>query len=279
MKSLLDSKTILGFLLRRAGRIFPGLFVVILISSIIIGPTFTNATLSEYFSSSQFFLYFLNVVLITIHLLPGVFTENPYPYSVNGSLWTLPIEFIGYLIIGMLFYLKNLKKITIIGIAFILFILNLIFTIYPDETFINYKIKTGLFVLTFFFIGSLLVFLPSNFFRLDLAFFLISILFFTHPQVVKILVVIILPYFIISFGSKKILLISSIRKLGDPSYGAYLWAFPVQQIVIASQQSQYDFIYNLLLVTAITFGFGYASFHFIEKFAMRISRKWESLLT
>ena len=34
------------------------------------------------------------------HGLPGVFAENPYPGVVNGSLWSLRLEFAGYLGLG-----------------------------------------------------------------------------------------------------------------------------------------------------------------------------------
>jgi peptidoglycan/LPS O-acetylase OafA/YrhL len=31
--------------------------------------------------------------------LPGTFETNPNSYSVNQSLWTLPMEFVGYVIV------------------------------------------------------------------------------------------------------------------------------------------------------------------------------------
>ncbi len=44
--------------------------------------------------------------------LPGVFESNPYPNAVNGSLWTLQVEFSMYilLMIGGFIGLLNKKS-------------------------------------------------------------------------------------------------------------------------------------------------------------------------
>lgn len=86
-------------------RIFPGLIVAVLLCVFVVGPISTTASLSDYFASPSTFSYFKHNVFLLNGIqfdLPSVFTSNPYPGSVNGSLWTLPIEFWMYVFVAVL---------------------------------------------------------------------------------------------------------------------------------------------------------------------------------
>ena len=87
------------FFRRRVTRIFPELIAVVLLCAFILGPILTRLAPIEYFLSPQTYLYLLNALLIPVHNLPGVFEENVYQHVVNGSLWTLPVEFICYVLV------------------------------------------------------------------------------------------------------------------------------------------------------------------------------------
>lgn len=96
------------FLGLRAIRIFPALFVEVLIAAFIIGPALTAWTFSEYFSDEKFFNYFLNIAGVIQYELPGLFLNNPDPKVVNQQLWTIPYELECYILLAGL---------TIIGIT------------------------------------------------------------------------------------------------------------------------------------------------------------------
>lgn len=89
------------YLLKRALRIWPPLLVVVMITAFVIGPLVTVLGQAEYWRHHQTWGYVVNNAgLYTLqHKLPGVFAENPYPWSANGSIWTLPMETTGYLIV------------------------------------------------------------------------------------------------------------------------------------------------------------------------------------
>ncbi|MFJ8962420.1 acyltransferase family protein [Lentzea sp. NPDC102401] len=89
------------YLLKRALRIWPPLLVVVMISAFVIGPLVTVLSPAEYWRSHETWGYVVNNAgLYTLqHTLPGVFATNPFPWSVNGSIWTLPMETTGYLIV------------------------------------------------------------------------------------------------------------------------------------------------------------------------------------
>lgn len=90
------------FLAKRALRIFPGLFVATVVSALVLGPIVTNLPLAGYLSRLQPYEYVLGNTLLdqTVHELPDVsFADNGVGLEVNGSLWTLRIEFVMYLMV------------------------------------------------------------------------------------------------------------------------------------------------------------------------------------
>lgn len=97
-KSLARTSNLKSYIVKRAERIFPQLIVVVFLSAFVLGPVLTNLGLAAYFTSGSTYLYLLNAVLIPIHNLPGVFETLPYQ-TVNGPLWTLPVEFACYLML------------------------------------------------------------------------------------------------------------------------------------------------------------------------------------
>ncbi len=72
----------------------------------VLGPALTSLPLGEYFSSEYTRGYFSNLALYITYHLPGVFATNRVPYAVNGSLWTLPVEFAMYLGLTLLGFFR-----------------------------------------------------------------------------------------------------------------------------------------------------------------------------
>ena len=78
-----------------------------LVTALVIGPLVSILAPGDYFSAQQTWGYIVNNAgLYTLqHQLPGVFVDNPWPWSVNGSIWTLPMEMLGYalvLVVGVI---------------------------------------------------------------------------------------------------------------------------------------------------------------------------------
>ena len=78
---------------KRALRIVPAYAAVIALCALVLGPLVTELSLGRYFGHPQTWSYFWNLTFFRLHYsLPGVFSGNPFPHAVNGSIWTLPIE-------------------------------------------------------------------------------------------------------------------------------------------------------------------------------------------
>lgn len=85
------------FVLRRARRLVPGFLVSLLILVFVLGPLVTDRATPGYFSDPEtwFFLAWNGSFAGFRGVLPGVFADNPYP-AVAGSIWTLSYEVLCY---------------------------------------------------------------------------------------------------------------------------------------------------------------------------------------
>ena len=109
MKSMESKKTAKAFFSARVKRIFPPLWIVVLLCAFALGPILSTLSFPDYIRNGGTWKYLLNGLLIPIHPLPGVFEGNIYGPAVNGSLWTLPVEFACY-ILCWLFYRLGLTE-------------------------------------------------------------------------------------------------------------------------------------------------------------------------
>ena len=87
-----------AFLIARVLRIYPGLLVMLLLSVIVFGPLMTTHSIPAYFGRFATWTYLpSNLLLVKSQLsLPGVLERSPYNV-LNGSLWTLGYEVTCYL--------------------------------------------------------------------------------------------------------------------------------------------------------------------------------------
>lgn len=92
---------LLRFFQRRLLRILPGLAVCVLLTVGVLGPLLTTLPLADYFSNPHTLGYLRTIGLYITYYLPGVFDGNRYPNAVNGSLWSLPVEFLMYIVVAL----------------------------------------------------------------------------------------------------------------------------------------------------------------------------------
>ena len=80
------------FVVARALRLVPGLFVCMVLSAFLLGPLVTQLSISTYLTIYDPYIFVANNTLLfqPIFQLPGVFTDNPLRNAAAGSIWTLP---------------------------------------------------------------------------------------------------------------------------------------------------------------------------------------------
>lgn len=263
------------FLLRRALRIFPALFVCILATFFILGPLTTSLSLREYFTNPIAYLYLLNVFLFPVYSLPGVFANNAFPNAVNGSLWSLPIEFALYLCIllgGVAF--GRWKPIYACVVALILIVLSPLWAWQPGISPVFYVIDVKQFVVcgAYFFVGAALhsIKMERNLIS-SLTLLAIFGLMLLQPWLQTLRVA---GFFLIPVAALSFALTPSIRVLdrilpGDYSYGIYIYAFPTQQTIAYLFPGMVTGWY-ILLAFILTLVPSVASWHLLEKKALSL---------
>ena len=94
------SSGVSSFVWKRIRRIYPALIVCVLISTAVVGPLLTTLDLAVYATHGQTVDYLRTATAWDIHyVLPGVFWNNTLRHTFNGSLWSLPYEMTCYLML------------------------------------------------------------------------------------------------------------------------------------------------------------------------------------
>jgi peptidoglycan/LPS O-acetylase OafA/YrhL len=224
------------FLALRILRIVPALAFEIIVSACLIGALFTSLPFASYFSSSEFWVYFLNVVGVIHVTLPGVFPGNPVPGLSNPQLWTVPFELECYAVLGVLSLLgfvwkRNYLLLVTLGLiaARTLYIGLLKHGGDIDPTGAGHF--TGRILVLMFLIGVLVYRYRGRIPYSDLvglASLLAIAVLFRFPALTWLAS---LPtaYFVAWIGLKKL----SPIPFGDLSYGVYLFHFPISQMLMS----------------------------------------------
>ncbi len=104
--SYLKRPNLKNYIARRAARILPAYSFIVLLCAFGLS-ALSTLSFSEYFDSLQLYKY-IAANLATLNFiqpdLPGVFTQNTFP-AVNGSLWTIKVEWALYFSVPVVAYI------------------------------------------------------------------------------------------------------------------------------------------------------------------------------
>ena len=254
-----------AFFVKRALRILPALFATLVLSAFLLGPIMTDVSPASYFSSSAPLRYVAENISAVVsggavdvnYSLPGVFAGQPSD-AVNGSLWTLPIEVRAYLLVVVLGLAMVLTRWLWIPVAAGLVYLF----VGGSETMLLLVLY---FVSTLLFIHRDRVPLHRGLALAALASWLIGA-FTPHFGA---LICIGIPYLVLYLAYRAPSWTRAITRRGDVSYGVYLLAFPVQQVIVHVMPGIGPYA-----VIAISFPFTYLlatlSWHGVERPVLRL---------
>lgn len=276
-QSLERSASLQDYFKKRFLRLFPALFFVLLFS-VLLAP-FVYTSNIPFLKNKEVFTYLpYNLTLYGFQSsIKGIFDTNPY-HAINGSLWTIKYEFTLYVVLSLLFFFRNRRKISaiLLSLVFLIFIFLYNFSLgrLADASILGFQ---GIHVLNlgiFFIMGSLLASmgfqnLPYKKLVLAVAIFLVFLSLYTNCyDEVKHFV---FPIIVLLIGFIPIHFIKDFGKAGDASYGIYIYSFPIQQTLM--------YFFNLntytLMFTSVSISilFGYLSWHCIEKRALQFKKK------
>jgi peptidoglycan/LPS O-acetylase OafA/YrhL len=229
------------FIKSRALRILPGLWVVLLLTCMtyVLAGALRQAHL-DWTSVARYLLR--NGTLVSSDLqynLGTLFSENPYPKVVNGSLWTLPWEVRMYLVLALTGYLlRRQRLLAYLGLAasgwviwhFGASLASGGLMAYPDPWRFMYFFFAGAAIQQLFAGGG-----AARAWWPACSLALIVITAIVWPRATPFAYSFALPPLVLGIANAWVgqgRLARAVR-LNDLSYGTYLYAFPIQQAIVS----------------------------------------------
>lgn len=282
-KSYVNTNSLKTYFVKRAKRILPAYFVVIIVATLGLALV-SSYSFVEYFSSSSVYKYFgWNIVFLNFMqpCLPGIF-DNNLLCSVNGALWTLKIEEGFYILLPFIFYFfRKTKKPFYILLGLYLFSLLYSYMMgYLGKPLLGKQLPGQL---TYFIVG---IYLFMNFaifikYKYELVLISATILFVLWFFNVQIDIIYPLLFGLLLIGGAYCIpFLNDFGKYGDFTYGIYIFHFPIIQIFRGYNMFEmYDPFLVAIVVFCITIIIAIISWFVVEKrFIARFKKTSKNLV-
>lgn len=267
--SFLNSISLRDYMAKRMARIFPALIVCALVMVYIVGGLFGSDG-----SSATFFDSILKILKISVFgraELPSVTNGYIFKESINGSLWSLKVEFGLYILLALLLSIYKRLSMPVIALASLCL---LMYTVGFSTNPLSPKIVIYASVGIGFFTGSSLYFckhlLAKK--RTKILLSCLSVLLILNTATAPF------SLMLSSIGFSLIILTLGlfftdriIKSRFDISYGIYLYSFPVQQLII--NETDLGFYISMFASVIIVIPISYMSWRLVERPAIRYVHK------
>ncbi|MDT0509454.1 acyltransferase [Novosphingobium sp. MMS21-SN21R] len=264
------------FVSARFLRLWPALAVVLTLTAFALGPVMTSQGASEYLRSTQTLAYVPRNLSLYFRddALPGVFAANPYGAATNGSLWSLFYEVACYGGVVALGYLGGLRKTWMFGLFLAFVVAGHVWSVIASPASgVAYRLDVMGFVGFPFALGMAAYVwrdrLSLGLAGIALVWVLVALLLDTVWLGSAIMLALVYTCLWLAFVPKGAVL--AYNRLGDFSYGVYIFAYPAQQTLVALWPGHGPAV-NMAASGAITLILAIASWHLVEKRALALAR-------
>ncbi len=269
-RSLQRRQNLLAYLEARVLRIYPALWVVLLLSVLVLGPLVSVFEVGDYFSRGGTWRYLTHNAWLypdVAYKLPGVFVENPRT-GVNGSLWTLPVEVRMYVIVALFGVLGLLRARWLFNVAALLVVGW--YLLLPDSFVLlhqGHHERLGV----YFLLGALFYINADRVTYHWLGVLLTASLAWVswRTPYYNAAFSVALSYLVLFISFHPRLRLPDLAKHGDFSYGMYLYAFPLTQLVVLAIGPGNPWLV-VAAVLPLTVLFAVGSWWLVEKPSLRL---------
>jgi peptidoglycan/LPS O-acetylase OafA/YrhL len=267
----------LHFLAKRALRIYPGLLVATLLSAVLLGPLVTNLPLGAYLSRAEPYQYVVGNTLLdqTVHELPGVrFVDNPVGLEINGSLWTLRLEFVMYLMVlalGMLRLLTVRTALLLLAFGMACLRFDMLYEFEKWGWF--FQVLSGWGWLVGFFAAGMVLYKlrHTRIFDGRIALLALAGLALSIPLRQFILLFPVFGcYLALWLALNPRLPVIPAARFGDLSYGLYIYGWPVEEAVMWLSGGRAAWWQVFLVALPAASALAFLSWHLVERPMLRL---------
>ena len=287
-QSLINSKSISEYFIKRAMRIIPPLFLSLALSMFVFGAIVTKLSLLDYLRNPAnpfaYLFYNLTFGIFGFHYsVADVYCTNPLSGSINASMWTLPFEVACYILIAIMSINNVFKKRERVIYIYIIFLIlayyNLKFGYLPFKLNDNFWLLGSnqlgsLIVFGYYFMSGSLIFCYKDKIKYSWKIFvpfILLLLFTMRFGYLKYIMLVLLPYLTMYLSCLKPII--NIKKIGDFSYGSYIYAFPIQQFLEYYLGNKLGFVQFFILSIFCTLCVAVPSWYFMEKPILKMKTK------
>jgi peptidoglycan/LPS O-acetylase OafA/YrhL len=265
------------FLKKRVLRIYPGFIMASVVSAFLIGPFAGNP---GYLSEFPWVEFLVGVATLDVPQVGAVFAGLPYP-MINGSLWTIRYEFLCYLAVAFLGVSGLLRRrYAVLGIYALThaFFLGQCVTrtlLYKTPYLaVNLALELPAFA-SFFFAGSCFSLFADRIRYTWRGVLIAAVLLF--PAMFKFTTAqaalpILGGYLLFAAAFAPSSLLEGFGRRADISYGVYLYAWPIQSLVIYYHRDINLYLLNTIAIAA-SYALGFVSWHLVEQPFLRLKKR------
>lgn len=251
-------------------RIFPGLWVCLLVIAFVIAPIAAKVQHSTVTLSSEIG-YVVNNALLNVAYegIDGTPADVPYPGVWNGSIWTLFFVLVCDVMVSVLGFAGLLKRRWVIPT---LFVFAICWAAYVSYTPPSYSLPQMLARFLVVFLAGAMFYqyqhkVPARWSLVALSVVIVVASGFTENY--RLVGALPLAYAIIVSGA----LVRKTRLRDDFSYGVYIYAFPIQQLLAACGLARLNPFVFFVIATAATLPVAASSWFVVEKRAAALKNR------
>lgn len=271
--------SVLPFFRKRISRIYPGFAVVTILSTLFLMPVALGIPFGTF---PDGLLRREGMALLTLrsHEPDGAFPELPF-HAINGSLWSIPFEawcYVGVATLGLLGAIRNRKAVALIlagalavSVAFLVWNLN------PGLKWIGQLIgwpRLWARMLPYF-LSGMVFYLYQDRIRYTTRGAILAVLALVAASFVPRGWAVACPlagaYLLFWCGFHPTVRLHNWAKYGDFSYGMYLYAYPIQQLILLKLRPGHPLVLLALSLPA-SVAMGALSWHGVEKWFLKRKR-------
>jgi peptidoglycan/LPS O-acetylase OafA/YrhL len=237
-QSLMRSRSVLNFAVARALRIFPALIVCVLLTALVLGPLFTAGGVLHYFTDRQLPLYIIKTLMLITGSapLPHLFQDLPLADMVNVSLWTLKYEVLCYAGLGLVGGIGLLNERLRPYTTFLLAALVVLVFVGRPKPLETYTFIDNLRYFALYFYAGVVAYLARHYIPLSGVILMplgAAFVVLIGTRFGELSCCLFLGYVTIWAATFSYGPLRAFTNQNDYSYGVYIFAGPIQQLVIA----------------------------------------------
>ena len=276
--SYLRSTSIFDYLGKRVRRIYPGFIGSMLFAALVVVPI-SGAVITGGNAGGKILNFVWNTLRLQEFSFVGAFSKNPLPDTINGSVWTITVEFkcyLGLLLLGVSRVLQRRKLMT--GIFLVSIVVGVMFNVLGLQ-----QIKGATWTrLIPMYLAGVIAYLYRDKIRYTWQGGLASFCAMVASCFVPFSWAAVFPiagtYLLFWIAFNPYLHAYHAAKFGDFSYGTYLYAFPVQQMIMNAWGMPINPLALFVQAAPLTLVLAVASWHFIERPFLKSGRPKQPVL-